>query len=59
MIYSDFMLRTFHRFVIKCKYPLFFIRCKGHLRSTIIGDSLARLLEFLGHDVIRLIFHHS
>ncbi len=25
----------------------------GHLRSTIIGDSLARLLEFLGHNVIR------
>ena len=26
----------------------------GHLRSTIIGDSLAKLLEFLGHEVIRL-----
>ncbi len=26
----------------------------GHLRSTIIGDALARLLEFLGHDVLRL-----
>ena len=26
----------------------------GHLRSTIIGDSTARLLEFLGHDVLRL-----
>ena len=26
----------------------------GHLRSSIIGDSLARLLEFLGHEVIRL-----
>eukprot|EP00607_Mallomonas_marina_P010406 CAMPEP_0182422034 /NCGR_PEP_ID=MMETSP1167-20130531/7613_1 /TAXON_ID=2988 /ORGANISM="Mallomonas Sp, Strain CCMP3275" /LENGTH=541 /DNA_ID=CAMNT_0024599737 /DNA_START=404 /DNA_END=2025 /DNA_ORIENTATION=- len=26
----------------------------GHLRSTIIGDCLARLLEFLGHDVLRL-----
>lgn len=26
----------------------------GHLRSTIIGDSLARLFEFLGHDVVRL-----
>ena len=26
----------------------------GHLRSTIIGDSLARILEFLGHKVIRL-----
>ncbi len=25
----------------------------GHLRSTIIGDSLARLLEFQGHTVIR------
>lgn len=26
----------------------------GHLRSTIIGDCLARLFEFLGHDVVRL-----
>lgn len=26
----------------------------GHLRSTIIGDSIARLLEFLGHDVLRI-----
>jgi len=26
----------------------------GHLRSTIIGDCLARLLEFLGHNVLRL-----
>ncbi len=26
----------------------------GHLRSTIIGDCLARLLEFQGHDVLRL-----
>jgi arginyl-tRNA synthetase len=26
----------------------------GHLRSTIIGDSLARLFEFLGNDVLRL-----
>ncbi len=25
----------------------------GHLRSTIIGDAVARTLEFLGHDVIR------
>ena len=25
----------------------------GHLRSTIIGDTLANLLTFLGHDVIR------
>jgi arginyl-tRNA synthetase len=25
----------------------------GHLRSTVIGDALARLLEFLGHAVIR------
>ena len=24
----------------------------GHLRSTIIGDALARLLRFLGHSVI-------
>lgn len=26
----------------------------GHLRSTIIGDSLARILEFQGHDVLRI-----
>lgn len=26
----------------------------GHLRSTIIGDSIARVLEFVGHDVLRL-----
>lgn len=26
----------------------------GHLRSTIIGEALARLFEFLGHDVLRL-----
>ena len=26
----------------------------GHLRSTILGDSLSRILEFLGHDVLRL-----
>lgn len=26
----------------------------GHLRSTIIGDCLARLFEFMGHDVLRL-----
>lgn len=25
----------------------------GHLRSTIIGDCLARLFEFLGHEVVR------
>ena len=26
----------------------------GHLRSTIIGDAIARILEFRGHDVLRL-----
>ena len=25
----------------------------GHLRSTVIGDSLARVLSFLGHEVLR------
>lgn len=25
----------------------------GHLRSTIIGDTICRLLEFAGHDVLR------
>ncbi|XP_036607934.1 arginine--tRNA ligase, cytoplasmic isoform X2 [Trichosurus vulpecula] len=26
----------------------------GHLRSTIIGESMSRLFEFVGHDVLRL-----
>lgn len=26
----------------------------GHLRSTILGDTIANLLEWLGHDVLRL-----
>ena len=26
----------------------------GHLRSTVIGDCVARVLEFFGHDVHRL-----
>eukprot|EP00904_Undaria_pinnatifida_P008385 jgi/Undpi1/4677/HiC_scaffold_18.g08031.m1 len=26
----------------------------GHLRSTIIGDTISRVLEFRGHDVVRL-----
>lgn len=26
----------------------------GHLRSTIIGDSLARIFTYMGHDVLRL-----
>ncbi|HEY9825171.1 MAG TPA: arginine--tRNA ligase [Stenomitos sp.] len=26
----------------------------GHLRSTIIGDAIARILEFQGHEVLRL-----
>lgn len=26
----------------------------GHLRSTIIGESICRLLEFLGHSVLRI-----
>lgn len=25
----------------------------GHLRSTIIGETVSRLLEFAGHDVLR------
>ena len=25
----------------------------GHLRTTVIGDALVRLLEFVGHTVIR------
>lgn len=27
----------------------------GHLRSTIIGETICRLLEFVGHDVLRFI----
>ena len=30
----------------------------GHLRSTIIGESLCRLLEFLGYDVLRLVLQY-
>ena len=26
----------------------------GHLRSTIIGDAVCRILEFCGHDVLRV-----
>merc|ERR1719491_747407 len=26
----------------------------GHLRSTIIGDTMSNMLEFVGHDVVRL-----
>ena len=26
----------------------------GHLRSTIIGDSLSKILDFLGHDILRV-----
>ena len=26
----------------------------GHLRSTVIGDCLSKIFEFLGHDVLRL-----
>ncbi|CAB4066735.1 RARS [Lepeophtheirus salmonis] len=26
----------------------------GHLRSTIIGESISRLMEFLGHEVVRI-----
>lgn len=27
----------------------------GHLRSTIIGESMSRLFEFAGYDVLRLV----
>lgn len=27
----------------------------GHLRSTIIGETICRMLEFAGHDVLRYI----
>jgi len=25
----------------------------GHLRSTIIGESVCRILEYMGHEVVR------
>lgn len=31
----------------------------GHLRSTIIGESICRLFEFLGHDVLRSVLDLS
>lgn len=31
----------------------------GHLRSTIIGESVCRLFEFLGHDVLRSVSPES
>lgn len=31
----------------------------GHLRSTIIGESMCRLFEFLGHDVLRSVWSLS
>ena len=31
-----------------------FFHKQGHLRSTIIGDSISNVLSFLGHDVLRL-----
>ena len=33
---------------------LFSLITQGHLRSTIIGDCLSRVLAFLGHDVLRV-----
>jgi arginyl-tRNA synthetase len=32
----------------------FFVFNQGHLRSTIIGHSLSKVLEFLGHEVLRV-----
>ncbi len=26
----------------------------GHLRSTIMGESISRVLEYLGHEVVRV-----
>lgn len=31
----------------------------GHLRSTIIGETICRLLEFVGHDVLRCVYSVS
>lgn len=35
-------------------FCIFFFFFTFFFRSTIIGDSIARLLEFLGHKVLRL-----
>lgn len=63
--YLDHMLASEHLGIIAPKHPQRVIidfsspntakeMHVGHLRSTIIGDCLARLFEFLGHDVLRL-----
>ena len=31
----------------------------GHLRSTIIGETICRLLEYAGHDVLRYVYMYS
>jgi arginyl-tRNA synthetase len=60
----DILLRDIHLGVEQLKEPLRIIvdfsspnvakeMHVGHLRSTIIGDCLARVFEFLGYDVIR------
>jgi hypothetical protein len=35
-------------------FPSVVCYVQGHLRSTIIGDAISRILEFLGDDVVRL-----
>lgn len=60
----DFLLRDFHlgidlptnpeRIIIDFSSPNVAKEMHvGHLRSTIIGDCLARLFEYLGHEVLR------
>ena len=37
-----------------CSDQKLFKSCFNLHRSTIIGESIAKLLEFLGHDILRL-----
>ena len=45
---------SFHVFHFRNRPPFLRLVHVGHLRSTIIGHTLANVLEFAGHEVIRL-----
>ena len=51
LCWNDHFFKSFFLLPLSYAYPQF---GQGHLRSTIIGDSLSRVLQFLGHDVLRL-----
>lgn len=49
------VVKTKHKVIVEFSSPNIAKELHvGHLRSTIIGDSLARLFEFLGYSVLRL-----